>query len=88
MVLDLSNVPLLGVTSSLALENAIAEASDRGCQIYIVGAKGKVKERLENLGVNRFVPAENMSMSRQEALEAASNWLDLQGTLTPKTALS
>jgi SulP family sulfate permease len=71
LVLDLSDVPLLGVTASLEIENAIKEACDKGAQVLIVGASGKIKRRLENLGVFARVPLDNLLMDRTEALRQA-----------------
>jgi sulfate permease, SulP family len=71
LILDLSDVPLLGVTSSLALENAIQEACEKGRQVFIVGAAGQTKRRLERFGMLRFVPAEHLLMDRKEALKQA-----------------
>ncbi|MGB3205371.1 MAG: SulP family inorganic anion transporter, partial [Crinalium sp.] len=45
LVMDLSDVPLLGVTASLAIENAIRDAHDKGLQVYIVGASDKIQHR-------------------------------------------
>ncbi|MDJ0519034.1 MAG: SulP family inorganic anion transporter [Trichodesmium sp. MO_231.B1] len=61
LIVDLSEVPILGVTSSLAIENAIQEAIDAGRDIIMVGATGKVKRRLENLGIAGLI-AENYWM--------------------------
>ena len=47
LILDLSDVPLLGVTASLAIENAIKDAVESGRHVFIVGAAGKIKQRLE-----------------------------------------
>ncbi|WNZ24052.1 SulP family inorganic anion transporter [Leptolyngbya sp. NK1-12] len=71
LVLDLSDVPLLGVTVSLEIENVIKDAIDKGCQIYIVGATGKVHRRLERLGVFQRIPADHLLNSRTEALRRA-----------------
>jgi SulP family sulfate permease len=35
--------PLLGVTASLAIENAIRDAHDKGLQLYLVGASAKIQ---------------------------------------------
>jgi SulP family sulfate permease len=69
LILDLSEVPILGVTSSLAIENAVKEAVDNGRQVYIVGATGKVKRRLESLGINQLIPATNWLGDRMVALQ-------------------
>ncbi|NEP83015.1 MAG: SulP family inorganic anion transporter, partial [Okeania sp. SIO3B3] len=70
LIVDLSEVPILGVTSSLAIENSIQEAIDAGRDIIMVGATGKVKRRLEKLGISGLI-AENYWMGdRLTALKA------------------
>jgi len=71
LIMDLSDVPMLGVTASLAIENAIKDASEQGRQVLIVGATGKVKRRLEKFGITRFVPQDYMFVDRTEALKQA-----------------
>lgn len=71
LILDLSDVPLLGVTSSLALENAIKEAIDLGRHVFIVGASGQCKQRLQKLGVFEIIPPEHLVMDRMQALQTA-----------------
>jgi SulP family sulfate permease len=71
LILDLSNVPLLGVTSSLAIENAMVDANEKGLKLFVVGATGKVKQRLEKLGIADIVPEENFVDDRKEALRRA-----------------
>ena len=72
IVFDVSEVPHLGVTASLALENAIEEAIEKGCQVYIVGAAGQTRRRLEKLKVFDIVPPRNLFMDRAVALRAAA----------------
>ena len=71
LIVDLSDVPHLGVTSSLAIENAIKEAYEKGRQVFIVGAQGQTEKRLKNLGVLKMLPPNNILMDRREALEQA-----------------
>ncbi len=71
LILDLQDVPKLGVTASLAIENVILDASDRGLTVFVVGADPKVKERLIKLGVHKAIPEENWIGDRQSALELA-----------------
>ncbi|MBE9126054.1 MULTISPECIES: SulP family inorganic anion transporter [unclassified Coleofasciculus] len=68
LILDLSDVPILGVTSSLAIENAIKDAIDKGRQVFIVGATGQTKRRLERFGVLDLIPAQHLVSARKEAL--------------------
>ena len=78
LVLDLSEVPILGVTSSLALENAIEEAVEKGRQVFLVGLQAQAKNRLTKLGVMEKVPPQNLISERSIALEQAVNYVDEQ----------
>ena len=69
LIVDLSEVPILGVTSSLAIENAIQEAIDAGREIIMVGATGKVKRRLEKLGIAGLIPENYWMGDRLTALK-------------------
>jgi sulfate permease, SulP family len=71
LIVDLSDVPMLGVTASLAIENAIKDASEQGRHVLLVGATGKVKRRLEKFGITRFVPQHHMFVDRVDALKQA-----------------
>ncbi|MEO1094572.1 MAG: SulP family inorganic anion transporter [Cyanobacteria bacterium J06638_28] len=77
LVLDLQDVPILGVTASLALENAIQEAHEQGRPVFVVGATAQVIGRLEKLGVRRFIPVEQMVETRTEALMRALELLEI-----------
>ncbi len=76
LVLDLSEVPILGVTSSLALENAIAEAIEKGRQVFIVGLQGQAEKRLRKMGVIAKIPTQNILGDRVDALRQAVNYVD------------
>ena len=69
LIVDLSEVPILGVTSSLAIENAIQEAIDDGRDVIVVGATGKVKRRLEKLGIAGLIPGDRWMGDRLTALK-------------------
>ncbi|MBE9182797.1 SulP family inorganic anion transporter [Oculatella sp. LEGE 06141] len=71
IVMDLSDVPHMGVTASLEIENAIRDALDKGRQVYLVGADGTVKRRLEKLGIFEIIPSHNLFADRTEALREA-----------------
>jgi SulP family sulfate permease len=73
LILDLSEVPHMGVTSSLAIENAIKDAIDKGRHVFIVGATGKIKQRLQKLGIFSMLPPHHIVGSREEALKQALN---------------
>ncbi len=76
LVLDLTEVPILGVTSSLALENAITEAVEKGRQVFLVGVNGQTEELLEKLGVMAKIPDKNFISDRTQALQKAVAYVD------------
>jgi SulP family sulfate permease len=79
LVLDLSDVPLLGVTSSLAIENAIQEACDKGRHVFIIGATGQIKRRLQRFGILDLLPPQHLVTSRLEALQQAVALVNTNG---------
>ncbi|MBO1351442.1 MAG: SulP family inorganic anion transporter [Hormoscilla sp. GUM202] len=76
LILDLSEVPWLGVTASLAIETMVKEASERRREVFIVGATGKVKARLQRLEVMDMLPLRNRLNHRLDALRQAIILLD------------
>ena len=71
IVFDLQNVPYLGVTASLALENAIKEAVEKERQVFIVGANEQTKRRLNKLLADSLLPDNRFYMDRAQALQDA-----------------
>jgi SulP family sulfate permease len=86
LILDLSDVPLLGVTSSLAIENAIKDAVDNDRDVYIVGAAGSIKRRLEDFGILNMLSPDRLLMDRREALRRAVSTIAQPGIDTNGTA--
>jgi len=90
LIVDFTDVPVLGVSSSLAIENMILEDLAKGLPVYIVGAEGDVKDRLKKLGLLEAVDQDHVLATRQEALERANVDLDTlraeQGDQTPSPA--
>ncbi len=68
LIVDLSEVPVLGVTSALAIENAIEEAIDEGREVMVIGANKKVKSRLEKIGIGGIIPEDHWLDDRLLAL--------------------
>ncbi|MGK7891494.1 MAG: SulP family inorganic anion transporter, partial [Leptolyngbyaceae cyanobacterium] len=60
ILFDLSDVPHLGVTASLALENAIEEAVEEGRTVFIVGAAGQTRRRLNALKLFKIIPPDHL----------------------------
>ncbi|EPW5500357.1 SulP family inorganic anion transporter [Vibrio vulnificus] len=73
MILDLTDVPMIDVTVGLALENAIKDAQEAQCYVYLLCPNERVREQLEKFHVLDLVPDENTFKFRYEALNAAVN---------------
>ncbi|MCY4054760.1 MAG: SulP family inorganic anion transporter [Cyanobacteria bacterium MAG CAR4_bin_6] len=71
VVFDLGAVSHLGVTAALALENAVEEAVEAKRHVYVVGAAGTTRKRLEALKLFELLPADHTQLSRGKALAAA-----------------
>ncbi|PDW04934.1 bicarbonate transporter BicA [Candidatus Viridilinea mediisalina] len=71
IVFDLSNVPLLDDTIALALENAIKDALETGCTIYLVLPAGQLRAQLARLDLFQLLPAEQVLHEREAALQQA-----------------
>ena len=82
MVLDLSEVPHLGVTTSLSIENAIQEAVEDGKEVFVVGATGQTYKRLTKLGLQKVVPANRFLEDRTVALRQALETVNATGSVT------
>jgi SulP family sulfate permease len=81
LILDLNNVPLIGVTAAMAIEAEIKIA--RRCrqgEIFIVGAKDQVQERLRRFHVQNTLSAENFLPSCYSALNVALIFLNADAT--------
>ena len=65
LILDLSDVPRIGVTAALAIERMVKEAQLLGRVAMVAGASTQIQQRLERFGID------TMMESRLEALRAA-----------------
>ena len=81
LILDLTNVPLMGVTAAMTVEAEIKTARRRRQgEIFIVGAKGQVKERLRRFRVQDSLPAENFMPSCYSALNVTLADLEVRAS--------
>lgn len=71
LILDVSSVPLLGVTATLAIESLIEEAQKHRLAIFIVNGSAKVQQRLQRFRILDRLPADHVVSDRQQALEKA-----------------
>ncbi len=72
LIVDLTEVPSLGVSSSLSIEKLILEDKEQQRPVFIVGMTDEVRKRLGKLGLLDQIGEEHILASRQEALEKAS----------------
>jgi SulP family sulfate permease len=71
IIIDLSKVPLLGVTATLALEKMIDTAYEKSIDVYIVGGEDKVTNRLQRFNILDRLPKENRVATRVAAVRRA-----------------
>ena len=72
LILDLKNVPYVGVTATLAIENMVKEAKEKRREVFLVAASGIVEDRLRRLKILRQLLLENHMNERLQALQQAS----------------
>ena len=63
LILDISDVPRMGVTAALALERMVEEAQALGRLTFVAGANQRLRERLKKFGITALMT------TRLEALE-------------------
>ncbi|WP_021032851.1 SulP family inorganic anion transporter [Pseudoalteromonas rubra] len=71
MVLDLSDVAMLDVTVSLAIENAISDALDADCQVFIYSPNKDTSEQLQKFDIRSKLGDHAFCKSREQALTSA-----------------
>jgi SulP family sulfate permease len=71
LVIDVTDVVHLGVSASLALEEAVLDMLNAWRAVYITGARSQPLERLKDLGILQRIPAEHLMTNRSAALERA-----------------
>jgi SulP family sulfate permease len=68
---DLTDVPHLGVTTSLAIEGAVRDALAHGCRVYFAGLQAQPSKRLQSLDLGQVIPPEAWIGNRVDALKRA-----------------
>ena len=75
MILDLSDVPMIDVTVGLALENAIKDAKDADCEVFLLCPNQQTRQQLEKFELLDMVSEGNTFAFRYEALQAALSYV-------------
>lgn len=76
MILDLTDVPMIDVTVGIALENAIKDAQDAHCEVFLLCPNKHTLEELEKFDILDLVPDGNTYSFRYETLQAALAYLE------------
>jgi len=76
MILDLTDVPMFDVTVGLALENAIKDAQEAQCQVFLLCPNQQTRQQLAKFNSLDMVPPENTYKFRHEALQAALTYVE------------
>ena len=76
MILDLTDVPMIDLTVGIALENAIKDANDANCEVFLLCPNKNTLQELEKLHVLDLVPNGNTYSLRYEALQAGLAYLE------------
>jgi SulP family sulfate permease len=71
MILDLTDVPMIDETVGLALENAVKDALDAQCEVFLLCPNEQTRQQLEKCNVLDLVSNNNIYSFRDEALQAA-----------------
>ncbi|NCJ06283.1 STAS domain-containing protein [Synechococcales cyanobacterium C] len=79
LLLDLSDVPVLGVTTALAIETMVEDAAKRQRHVFVVASFDQPRQRLRDLKLQRFAKVQILD-NRLEALQAASALLSVKTT--------
>ncbi|MGF1538103.1 MAG: SulP family inorganic anion transporter [Elainellaceae cyanobacterium] len=88
LILDVSDVPLIGITASLLVETEVKMVRSRKQgDVFIVGAQGQVLKRMQQFKVHRVLSSSNFVPTCHDALEFALASLDAEGTqVSPKAS--
>jgi SulP family sulfate permease len=76
LIIDLSDVPFIDSSASIALEEAIQGAHADGDRVVLCGLRPKVREVLNKIGVTGLVSADCIADTRHDALLRAQGLLE------------
>jgi SulP family sulfate permease len=76
LVVDFTEVPLVGVSSSLAIEQMVFDDLDQGKPVYFVGMVPSVRDRMERLGILDRIHPDHIYIEREACLKDAHDYLE------------
>ena len=65
LVLDITEVPRMGVTASLAIERMVQDARSAGRALFVAGANPRLQQRLRQFGVDGELRASRLQALRE-----------------------
>jgi SulP family sulfate permease len=77
MVLDLTDVPMIDVTVGLALENAVKDAQEVDCQVFLLCPQQQTQAQLNRLQLDKLIAPRHHFTSRYDALKAAVRYVEV-----------
>lgn len=77
MILDLTDVPMIDVTVGLALENAIKDAQDAHCEVFLLCPSERTRQQLEKFHILDLIADSNNCSSRAHALQSALDFIEI-----------
>lgn len=78
LIIDFTDVPSIGVSSSMAIEDMIKDDLKAKKPVFITGANAAVIDRLQRLGLLQELPADALVKDRSTALQMATQMLKAQ----------
>ncbi len=79
LVVDLSDVPFIDTSASMALEETVLALRELGDTVILFGARERVRETLAKTGVLKLLDERQMAATRLEALQAARDFVTAPG---------
>jgi SulP family sulfate permease len=76
LVVDLSDVPFIDTSASMALEEAITGMREMDDTIILCGMRELVRDTLARTGVLDLLASHQITPTRLEALQAARNYIE------------
>ena len=76
LVVDLTDVPFVDATASLAIEDIVQRTRAQGVRVLLAGIHPNVERILERIGVLKTIPAECRPGNRLAALKQAVAWCE------------
>ena len=76
LILDFSRVPMIDVSTAMAIEDMIVDSQAASREVYVIGTNDVVHNVLSRMQILRLLPERCLHEQREPALEAAYSHLD------------